>query len=87
MRKLLKSLIALPAVTAVLFRVAALLERRAPASRSLDRVYRLLLGAHIFRGYRRGLKRHRPGGRTTPPSVSPPVGPVGPYGSFQPTEV
>jgi hypothetical protein len=77
-RKLLKCAVALPAVTAVLFRVAALLERRAPASRALDRVYRLLLGAHILRGYRRGLKSAGHGDGATGPTVGAPSGPVQP---------
>jgi GT2 family glycosyltransferase len=43
----------------ILFGVAFLLEHLAPNGWALDRVYRLLLGIHIFRGYRRGLKRHK----------------------------
>ena len=57
MRKLGKRVLALPPVIELLFATAALLERSAPESPVLDRVYRLLLGAHIFRGYRRGLAR------------------------------
>jgi glycosyltransferase involved in cell wall biosynthesis len=55
LRKLGKRMIALQPVVEVLFAVAAILERIAPESWLLGRVYRLLLGAHIFRGYRRGL--------------------------------
>lgn len=56
-RKLGKAVIALRPALAVLFAVAAVLERSAPGSWLLGRVYRLLLGAHILRGYRRGLAR------------------------------
>jgi glycosyltransferase involved in cell wall biosynthesis len=55
-RKMLKGVMAVPAVVEVLFGAAAVLERSAPDSRVLERVYRLLLGAHVFRGYRRGLE-------------------------------
>jgi glycosyltransferase involved in cell wall biosynthesis len=58
-RKLLKSMLASQAVIWLLFRLSSSLERWAPNSNALDRVYRLLLGAHIFRGYRNGLKRYR----------------------------
>jgi glycosyltransferase involved in cell wall biosynthesis len=57
LRKVLKAIVASRPVTAGLFCVADGLERAAPSSRLLERVYRLLLGAHIFRGYRNGLKR------------------------------
>ena len=57
LRKLAKTLIALRPALEVLFAVAAILEHGAPDSWLLGRVYRLLLGAHIFRGYRRGLAR------------------------------
>ena len=56
-RKALKRVIAVPPVVEVLFAAASILERSAPDSRLLERVYRLLLGAHVFRGYRRGLAR------------------------------
>lgn len=56
LRKIIKSGLALKPVQSTLFGVAALLERAAPESAALDRTYRLLLGAHIFRGYRKGLK-------------------------------
>ncbi len=54
-RKVLKRVVTARAVVEVLFVLAAILERSGPDSRLLERVYRLLLGAHIFRGYRRGL--------------------------------
>jgi glycosyltransferase involved in cell wall biosynthesis len=56
-RKVLKRVIATPAVVETLFVAASILERTAPDSRVLERIYRLLLGAHVFRGYRRGLAR------------------------------
>jgi len=58
LRKVIKAVLANRVVIEALFRVASLLERLAPTSAALDRVYRLLLGIHIFRGYRRGLKRY-----------------------------
>lgn len=56
-QKLGKAVIALPWTVEGLFVVAGILEHAAPNGRLLDRTYRLLLGAHIFRGYRRGLAR------------------------------
>jgi hypothetical protein len=53
-RKLIKRTIAAAPVVALLFGIASLLERIAPNGRALNRVYRLLLGAHILRGYRSG---------------------------------
>lgn len=53
-RKLVKRTIATAPVVALLFGVASLLERTAPNGRALNRVYRLLLGAHILRGYQNG---------------------------------
>src|SRR5262249_210153 len=47
MRKLIKVGLAARSIIALLFAVASLLERLVPNSRVLDRVYRLLLGAHI----------------------------------------
>jgi hypothetical protein len=54
--KIVKVALTLSPIAAVLFRAARVFERAAPNSRALDRVYRLLLGIHIFRGYRKGLK-------------------------------
>lgn len=58
-RKLIKFGVTLRPVRAALFAAASILERLAANSRILDRIYRLLLGAHILRGYHRGLKRGR----------------------------
>ena len=56
-RKVLKlTLIAKP-ILAMLSFVCSSLGRLAPDSLLTDRLYRLLLGAHIFRGYRKGRKR------------------------------
>jgi hypothetical protein len=52
-RKLIKSGLALAPVVAALSMSASVLEHMAPQSRALNRVYRLLLGSHIFRGYRK----------------------------------
>lgn len=57
-RKLLKTIVALKTVCGTMFGLTYLLERIAPNSNALDRFYRALLGAHIFRGYRRGLKKY-----------------------------
>ena len=54
-RKMVKLTLTLRPISSGLFSVASLLERAAPNSRSLDRVYRLLLGIHVFRGYRKGV--------------------------------
>jgi hypothetical protein len=54
-RKLVKGVMASHPVPEMLFVVASVLEHGAPNSRLLHRVYALLLGAHIFRGYRKGL--------------------------------
>lgn len=51
-RKLLKQLISSRLAVGFLFKVADVLEVSAPTSKVLNKVYRLLLGAHIFRGYR-----------------------------------
>lgn len=56
--KVLKSMLGLKPITPILFAGVALLERVAPSSCLLDKAYRVLLGTHIQRGYRRGLKRY-----------------------------
>lgn len=56
LRKTLKGLIASKIPTNLLFKVTDILEKTAPDSSALDKVYRLLLGAHIFRGYRAAKK-------------------------------
>jgi hypothetical protein len=66
-RKLVKGLLSAPAVTSVLFGIARVLESSAPEGRLLDRIYRVLLGAHIFRGYRKGLRK----GAAAPPAPVP----------------
>jgi GT2 family glycosyltransferase len=52
LRKAFKSVIASPPIVKLLFLAASFLENTAPQSKILNRVYALLLGAHIFRGYR-----------------------------------
>lgn len=56
LRKTLKRLIASKVSTDLLFNLADILEKTAPNSLILDKIYRLLLGAHIFRGYRAAKK-------------------------------
>ena len=57
LRKAAKLFLATKAALAALFACALLLECTAPRSRVLDRCYRILLGVHLFRGYRRALAR------------------------------
>jgi hypothetical protein len=66
-RKLAKTVAGSRPIQALLFATASLFERVAPEDPLLTRLYRLLLGIHILRGYRRGLRRvtsgigaHRP---------------------------
>jgi GT2 family glycosyltransferase len=56
-RKVARKLAACPPVLQMLFEVTAVIERVAPESLVLERLYRLLLGVHIYRGYRRGAAR------------------------------
>lgn len=63
-RKLVKRLLGLPLTLGLLFAAAAVVERVAPESPVLGRIYRVLLGVHIYRGYRYGdsrSMRHKPG--------------------------
>jgi glycosyltransferase involved in cell wall biosynthesis len=55
LRRLAKSLLTARPMIEALFRLTEALEHHWPQEAMLDRLYRLLLGAHIFRGYRRGL--------------------------------
>jgi len=57
-RKLAKRSLTPKAILIPLFLVSSLLERTAPNSFLLDRTYRLLLGAHILRGYLAGVRRY-----------------------------
>jgi glycosyl transferase family 2 len=54
-RKLAKQVLASRPATAGLLASARVLEAVAPNGRALPRVYRTLVGAYLFRGYRRGL--------------------------------
>jgi GT2 family glycosyltransferase len=60
LRKLAKSALATTPVIVGLLAMARMLEYGTRPSRVLDRVYRLLLGAHIFRGFRTGLRQQKP---------------------------
>jgi GT2 family glycosyltransferase len=65
LRKVTKLALTTRPALASMFAIASLLERLAPESLALDKCYRLLLGAHIFRGYRRGLKQPLPIGQAS----------------------
>jgi hypothetical protein len=60
LRKLIKAALGTAPALAVLFRGVDILERRAPDSLLLDRLYRLLLGIHLRKGYLRGLRQYGP---------------------------
>jgi len=62
LRKLVKAALALPPATSSLLWACGAVEAVAPRARLLDRLYRAALGVHIFRGYRRGLRRYRGAG-------------------------
>jgi glycosyltransferase involved in cell wall biosynthesis len=53
--KIIKSFFALKPITSLMFLIVSLLERFAPNGYLLVRCYHLLLGAHIFRGFRKGI--------------------------------
>ncbi|MBS1811267.1 MAG: glycosyltransferase [Acidobacteria bacterium] len=57
-RKISKSLLAQPILLKSLFQLTDWLEKTMPQSIALERLYRLLLGIHLQKGYRRGLKLH-----------------------------
>jgi glycosyltransferase involved in cell wall biosynthesis len=56
LRKIIKVVFGRSPLILLLFGATSILERFAPDSRVLERCYDLLLGAHLQRGYRRGLK-------------------------------
>jgi GT2 family glycosyltransferase len=63
-KKALKSIFAQPPVLAMIDRVVPLIERSSVPEGALHRIYRGLVGLHIFRGVRRGLqKRNQVSGR------------------------
>jgi len=57
LRKIMKTVLGARPIREIIFSVALLLERVAPDSLLLDRIYRLLLGIYILRGYRQGLRQ------------------------------
>jgi GT2 family glycosyltransferase len=57
LKKTAKALLSLRPVLAALFALTAGLERLWPNPAALDGAYRMLIGLHAFRGYRRGLGR------------------------------
>lgn len=73
LRKTVKSALAFKAVREILFFIAGLFERASPNSSALEKIYRLLLGAYIFRGYRAGLVIYGSGSNKTPHASKPEV--------------
>jgi glycosyltransferase involved in cell wall biosynthesis len=65
LRKMLKKVLGLSPFTAAMFGLCSVVEKLAPRSRLLDRLYRLALGVHIFRGFRKGLRRYADSELTT----------------------
>jgi glycosyltransferase involved in cell wall biosynthesis len=55
-KKLLKTVLLWRPVHVTMLRLVSLVEAIAPESRLLDKLYRVLLGAHLQRGYRRGVR-------------------------------
>jgi hypothetical protein len=74
-RKLLRSALSSRPVLAVLFSLLAVTERLGAPDRALRPLYKLLLGIHLQKGFRKGLKRPAPGpspaGRTIAPDTEP----------------
>lgn len=64
LRKLAKVALSRRAGLAGLFAIADWFEGSKPQSEALDSLYRLLLGIHLLRGHRAGLKLHAVGSRT-----------------------
>jgi GT2 family glycosyltransferase len=63
-KKLAKRALSLPPFEAALFRLAALMERLAPNSRALRRLYWSLFGVAIFKGVREGVRDLGPQSRS-----------------------
>lgn len=59
LRKVTKSILGQKPFLKLLFYLTNLLEQGMPQSPALDRLYRLLLGIHLQRGFREGLKKLR----------------------------
>lgn len=56
-RKAGKVVLALPPATWLLMHAIGLVERMSPPGALLDQAFRAAVGVHLFRGYRKGLKR------------------------------
>ncbi|MGH9828898.1 MAG: glycosyltransferase family 2 protein, partial [Blastocatellia bacterium] len=65
-RKALKSAVSVGPGRIALFKGIATLERRAPESGLLRRMYKLALGAHLLKGYRKGLLKYGSNGSIAP---------------------
>ena len=70
LRKAVKSALSRRPALPLLFGVTSVLERFRPDSPSLDRAYRLLMGIHLLRGYRQGLRQY---GKAPSAPISAPV--------------
>jgi hypothetical protein len=58
LRKAVKGILALKPFCEALFLITSTLERLAPDCQALDRIYQVLLGVHIRRGYREGARQY-----------------------------
>lgn len=67
LKKLAKSALSAPPALAALHALVAVLERTRPASRLLPRLYWMMCGLYIFRGFREGLRRY--GGNPASPRL------------------
>jgi hypothetical protein len=56
LKKLMKLALTWPPLYLILFSVVGVVERGWPDGKLLGRLYRLVLGVHIQRGYRSGLR-------------------------------
>jgi hypothetical protein len=73
-RKLGKRLAGPRPILELLFAAAAVVERVRPRSPVLERIYRVLLGVHIYRGYRYGASRSMRHGPAVASGLSPKCG-------------
>ena len=71
LRKLAKAGMAAPSLLRVVLAIVPPIERAWPRSPVLGGIYRLVLGAHLLRGYRRGLARFGPWAASPRDGVAP----------------
>ena len=72
LRKAVKGAMYVSPCREILFLIAGALERIAPRSKALDKLYRTLIGVHIFHGYGQGMARERADIRLAPPTETAP---------------